>query len=185
MWNQEEIAELQQKLAELKDRSRCLEQQIQQEEQQVEVEELEGSVLRSCSVAQLRDMSRTLQDLVTSDNRMQISVSPPPSMLRSVRCGRLFNLLLRCSYSRPASLGEKKCKYIFRVEIALWNAVKKHFHTWSICILHPGVSGFLPLATRPYIRLAEPESLSHSNCEEDLLTGLLYAFPSLSRVGWS
>lgn len=80
---QDEIAELQQRLAELKDRSRCLEQQIQQEEQQVEAEELEGSVLRNCTVAQLRDMSRTLQDLVTSENRMQISVSPPPSMLRS------------------------------------------------------------------------------------------------------
>lgn len=80
---QVEIEELQQKLAELKDRSRCLEQQIQQEEQQVEAEELEGSVLRSCTVAQLRDMSRTLKDLVTSKNRTQISVSPPPSMLRS------------------------------------------------------------------------------------------------------
>lgn len=80
---QEEIAELQQRLTELNDRSRRLEQQIQQEEQQVEAEELEGSVLRSCTVAQLRDMSRTLQDLVTSENRTQISVSPPPSMLRS------------------------------------------------------------------------------------------------------
>lgn len=80
---QEEIAELQQRLVELKDRSRCLEQQIQQEEQQVEAEELEASVLRSCSTAQLRDMSRTLQDLVASENRTQISVSRPPSMLRS------------------------------------------------------------------------------------------------------
>uniref|UniRef100_UPI003AABD33A uncharacterized protein n=1 Tax=Centroberyx gerrardi TaxID=166262 RepID=UPI003AABD33A len=76
-----EIAELQQRLAELKDRSRCLQQQIQQEEQQVETEELEGSVLRSCSLAQLRDMSRALQDLVSSENRTHISVSPPPSML--------------------------------------------------------------------------------------------------------
>lgn len=81
---QVEMEELQQRLAELKDRSRCLEQQIQQEEQQVEVEELEGSVLRSCTMAQLREMNRTLQDLVTSENRTQISVAPPPSMLRSV-----------------------------------------------------------------------------------------------------
>lgn len=80
---QEEIAELQQKLAELKERSRCLEQYIQQEEQQVEAEELEGSVLRSCTVTQLRDMSRTLQDLVTSENRLQISVAPSASMFRS------------------------------------------------------------------------------------------------------
>lgn len=80
---QEEIAELQQRLVELKERGRCLEQQIQQEEQQVEAEELEGSVLRSCSVAQLRDMSRTLQDVVASESRTRISVSRPPSMLRS------------------------------------------------------------------------------------------------------
>lgn len=79
---QEEIEELQQRLTELKDRRRCLEQQIEQEEQQVEAEELEGSVLRACTVAQLRDMSRTLQDLVTSENRTQISVSTPPSILR-------------------------------------------------------------------------------------------------------
>lgn len=79
---QEEIAELQQKLAELQDRSRCLEQRIQQEEQQVEAEELEGSVLKSCTPLQLRHMSRTLQDLVTSENRMQISVSPPASIIR-------------------------------------------------------------------------------------------------------
>lgn len=79
---QGEIAELQQRLADLSDRSRCLEQQIQQEEQQLEAEELEGSVLRSCTWDQLRDMGQTLQDLVTSENRMQISVSPSPSTLR-------------------------------------------------------------------------------------------------------
>lgn len=79
---QGEIAELQQRLADLSDRSRCLEQQIQQEEQQLEAEELEGSVLRSCTWGQLRDMGQTLQDLVTSENRTQISVSPSPSTLR-------------------------------------------------------------------------------------------------------
>lgn len=79
---QGEIAELQQRLADLTDRSRCLEQQIQQEEQQLEAEELEGSVLRSCTWDQLRDMGQTLQDLVTSENRTQISVSPSPSTLR-------------------------------------------------------------------------------------------------------
>lgn len=79
---QGEIAELQQRLADLSDRSLCLEQQIQQEEQQLEAEELEGSVLRSCTLGQLRDMGQTLQDLVTSENRTQISVSPLPSTLR-------------------------------------------------------------------------------------------------------
>ncbi|XP_042357668.1 disrupted in schizophrenia 1 protein [Plectropomus leopardus] len=92
---EEEIAELQRRLTELKDRSRCLEQQIQQEEQQVEAEELEGSVLRSCTVAQLRDMSRTLQDLVTSENRMQISVSPSPSMLRLQEQEQALNLSIK------------------------------------------------------------------------------------------
>ncbi|XP_061545879.1 disrupted in schizophrenia 1 protein isoform X5 [Phycodurus eques] len=79
---EEEIKELQQRLAELKDRSRCLDQQIQQEEQHMEAEELEGSVLRSCTTAQLQDMSQSLHDLVMSKNRIQISVSPPASMLR-------------------------------------------------------------------------------------------------------
>ncbi|XP_070772495.1 disrupted in schizophrenia 1 protein [Enoplosus armatus] len=92
---EDEIAELQQRLMELKDRGRRLEQQIQQEEQQVEAEELEGSVLRSCTVAQLRNMSRTLQDLVASENRTQISVSPPPSMLRLQEQEQALNLSIK------------------------------------------------------------------------------------------
>lgn len=97
---QEEIAELQQRLTELKGRSQHLEKQIQQEELQMEAEELEGSVLRSCNVAQLRDMSRTLQDLVTSENRTQISVSPPPSMLRlaSHKCKIFYQFLLTSNF---------------------------------------------------------------------------------------
>ncbi|XP_061602061.1 disrupted in schizophrenia 1 protein isoform X3 [Cololabis saira] len=92
---EEEMAALQLKLAELRDRSRCLEQQIQQEEQQVEDEEMEGSALRNCTVAQLRDMSRTLQDLVTSKNRTQISVAPPASMLRLQEQEQALNLSIK------------------------------------------------------------------------------------------
>ncbi|KAM9847496.1 disrupted in schizophrenia 1 protein [Aulostomus maculatus] len=92
---EDEIEALQRRLMELRDRSRCLEQQIQQAEQQVEAEELEGSVLRTCTVAQLSDMSRTLQDLVTSENRMQISVSPPPSMLRLQEQEQALNLSIK------------------------------------------------------------------------------------------
>ncbi|XP_051936410.1 disrupted in schizophrenia 1 protein isoform X1 [Hippocampus zosterae] len=92
---EEEIEELQQRLAELKDRSRCLDQQIQQEEQQMEAEELEGSVLRSCSSAQLRDMSGTLHDLVMSENRIQMSVSLPPSMLRLQEQEQALNLSIK------------------------------------------------------------------------------------------
>lgn len=90
-----EILELQQRLTELKDRSRCLEQRIQREEQQVEAEELETSVLKSCSVSQLCDLSQTLQDLVTSENRTQISVSPPPSMLRLQEQEQALNLSIK------------------------------------------------------------------------------------------
>ncbi|CAN9499980.1 unnamed protein product [Ophioblennius macclurei] len=92
---EEEISELQQRLVELKERSCCLDQQIQREEQQVEAEELESSVLRSCTAAQLRDMSRTLQDLVTSENRSQISVAPPPSMLRLQEQEQALNLSIK------------------------------------------------------------------------------------------
>ncbi|KAF7654588.1 hypothetical protein LDENG_00067850 [Lucifuga dentata] len=90
-----EIADLQQRLTELRDHSRCLEQQIQQEEQRVEVEELEGSVLKSCTVAHLRDMSRALQDLVTSEHRTQISISPPSSMLRLQEQEQALNLSIK------------------------------------------------------------------------------------------
>ncbi|CAJ1067674.1 disrupted in schizophrenia 1 protein isoform X1 [Xyrichtys novacula] len=92
---EEEMLELQRRLAELKDRSLKLDQQIQQEEQRAEAEELEGSVLRSYSVNQLREMSRTLQDLVSSENRTQISVSPPPSMIRLQEQEQALNLSIK------------------------------------------------------------------------------------------
>lgn len=85
------MAALQQRLTELNDHSRRLEQQIQQEEQQAEAEELEGSVLRSCTETQLHDMSQTLHELVTSENRAQISVAPPPSTLRLASHACMFN----------------------------------------------------------------------------------------------
>ncbi|XP_077469737.1 disrupted in schizophrenia 1 protein isoform X2 [Stigmatopora argus] len=92
---EEEIEELQQRLAEMQDRTRCLDQQIQQEEQQMEAEELEGSILRSCTAAQLRDTCRTLHDLMMSDNRIQILVSPPPSMLRLQEQEQALNLSIK------------------------------------------------------------------------------------------
>ncbi|KAF7219674.1 disrupted in schizophrenia 1 protein isoform X2 [Nothobranchius furzeri] len=90
-----QISELQQRLAELKEHSRYLEQQIQLEEQQLEAKELESSVLRSCTMAQLRDMSRTLQDLITSENRARISVCPPPSTLRLQEEEQVLNLSIK------------------------------------------------------------------------------------------
>ncbi|XP_054885850.1 disrupted in schizophrenia 1 protein [Poeciliopsis prolifica] len=92
---EEEIEKLQTKLVQLKDRSRYLEQLVQQEEQRAEAVELEGSVLRSCTVAQLRDMSHTLQDLISSENRTQISISPPPSTLRLQEQEQALNLSMK------------------------------------------------------------------------------------------
>uniref|UniRef100_A0A3P9LXY6 DISC1 scaffold protein n=1 Tax=Oryzias latipes TaxID=8090 RepID=A0A3P9LXY6_ORYLA len=90
-----EMAELQRTLEELKDRRRRLEQQIRQEEQQAEDEELQGCVLRSCTPPQLRDMSRTLQDLVTSESRTQICLSTPPSTLRLQEQEEALNLSIK------------------------------------------------------------------------------------------
>lgn len=76
-----EMQELQRQLEELQERRLSLEQQIQLEEQHQETEEVEGLALRSSTAAQLRDVSRTLEDLVTCENRTQMCVSPPASTL--------------------------------------------------------------------------------------------------------
>uniref|UniRef100_A0A673CKM0 DISC1 scaffold protein n=1 Tax=Sphaeramia orbicularis TaxID=375764 RepID=A0A673CKM0_9TELE len=90
-----QIAELQQTLAELTDRGRRLDQEIQREEQRVEAEELEASVLKTCTPDQLRDLSRTLRDLVTSENRTQISVAPPASTVRLQEQEQALNLSIK------------------------------------------------------------------------------------------
>ncbi|KAM6956201.1 disrupted in schizophrenia 1 protein [Aplochiton taeniatus] len=77
-----EMTELQSKLKELMESRQSLEQRIQQEEQDVEAEEVEGMALRTCSPAQLRDMRRALEDLVNSQHRTQMCVSPSLSILR-------------------------------------------------------------------------------------------------------
>ncbi|TWW78647.1 Disrupted in schizophrenia 1 protein [Takifugu flavidus] len=91
---EEDIAQLQRRLAELTERSRCLQQQIQQEEHQAEAEELESCVRRSCTTAQLRGLSQSLQDLVSCESRRQISVSPPVAMLRCARSKRALQMFL-------------------------------------------------------------------------------------------
>uniref|UniRef100_A0A6Q2X1M5 DISC1 scaffold protein n=1 Tax=Esox lucius TaxID=8010 RepID=A0A6Q2X1M5_ESOLU len=77
-----EIAELQCRLGELQSRNCSLELLIQHEEADLEAEELEGPALRSCSHAQLKVMGRALNDMVTSQNRSRICVSPPASIHR-------------------------------------------------------------------------------------------------------
>ena len=89
---QEEMEELRRRLAVLEERRGRLEERLQQREEEEEEEEeargagdseeLGGSVLRGLSAAQLEDMSRALNDLVTSECRAHIAVTPPPPVLR-------------------------------------------------------------------------------------------------------
>ncbi|XP_046885155.1 disrupted in schizophrenia 1 protein isoform X2 [Hypomesus transpacificus] len=78
-----EMQVLRRRLEDLEERRRSLEQQEQQEEDLRGSEEAEESLsLRGRSAAQLRDMSRTLDDLVACESRSQMIVSPPASTLR-------------------------------------------------------------------------------------------------------
>nr|CAD43194.1 disrupted in schizophrenia 1 protein [Takifugu rubripes] len=92
---EEDIAQLQRRLAELTERSRCLQQQIQHEEHHVEAEELESCVRRSCTTAQLRGLSQSLQDLVSCESRRQISASPPVAMLSLQEQEQALNLSIK------------------------------------------------------------------------------------------
>ena len=112
---QAEIAELQRRLCELQQRSLSLEQRLLQEEQQAEAEELEVSVLRSCSAPQLQDMSRALHDLITSENRTQINVSPSPSMLRLVHARGSFFSQNMFLFSLSRVLSHQKCVFFILV----------------------------------------------------------------------
>ncbi|KAG5831294.1 hypothetical protein ANANG_G00302260 [Anguilla anguilla] len=73
---QEEMQALRRRLQELQGRSQRLEEELLQEEQ---LEEGVGPALRSCSPAQLQELSRVLDDLVTSEHRAHICSQPPPS----------------------------------------------------------------------------------------------------------
>ncbi|XP_062375448.1 disrupted in schizophrenia 1 protein isoform X2 [Sardina pilchardus] len=77
-----EVRELRARLAELEERSAALDERIACEEQQQELEEVEGPVLRSCTPALLRQMGRALEDLLSSQHRTRICLSPPPLLLR-------------------------------------------------------------------------------------------------------
>ncbi|XP_012672397.2 disrupted in schizophrenia 1 protein isoform X1 [Clupea harengus] len=77
-----EVRELRARLAELQERGAALHEQIAHEEQQQELEEVEGPVLHSCDPAHLRQMGRALEDLLTSQHRTRICLSPPPLLNR-------------------------------------------------------------------------------------------------------
>lgn len=90
-----EMSELQQRLSELELRRRSLEQQIQDQEAEAESEDLETSVLKTYSVSQIQDLHRNLQDLLSSQDRSQITVSPPPSVLRLQEQEQTLNLSIK------------------------------------------------------------------------------------------
>ncbi|XP_052006612.1 disrupted in schizophrenia 1 protein-like [Xyrauchen texanus] len=79
---QKEMCDLQRRLEELQEQSRAVEVQLLQEKRGLEVEEVEGSVLTGCDVVQLQLIGRTLEDMMTSEHRAQISVSAPTQIIR-------------------------------------------------------------------------------------------------------
>ncbi|KAJ8393237.1 hypothetical protein AAFF_G00063090 [Aldrovandia affinis] len=79
---QEETQELCCRLRALQERSQQLEQELLQEEQLEQPEEREGPALRSCTLTQLQDLGRVLDDLVTSEHRTKICTHPPPLICR-------------------------------------------------------------------------------------------------------
>uniref|UniRef100_A0A8C1CMQ5 DISC1 scaffold protein n=1 Tax=Cyprinus carpio carpio TaxID=630221 RepID=A0A8C1CMQ5_CYPCA len=66
---QKEMCDLQRRLQELQERSRAVEEQLE-------------PVLRVCDPAQLRLTARALEDMISSEHRAQISVSPPAEIVR-------------------------------------------------------------------------------------------------------
>ncbi|XP_059421657.1 disrupted in schizophrenia 1 protein [Carassius carassius] len=66
---QKEMCDLQRRLQELQERSRAVEEQLE-------------PVLGGWDPAQLRLMARALEDMISSENRAQISASPPAEIIR-------------------------------------------------------------------------------------------------------
>ncbi|KAJ0005014.1 hypothetical protein NQD34_011228 [Periophthalmus magnuspinnatus] len=88
-----EMAELQQRLSALEQRRQSLEEQIQ--DQETASEGLETLVLKTYSPPQLQDLHQILQDLLSSQDRSLISVSPPPSVLRLQEQEQASNLSIK------------------------------------------------------------------------------------------
>ncbi|XP_050982183.1 disrupted in schizophrenia 1 protein [Labeo rohita] len=85
---QKEMCDLQRRLEELQEQSRAVEEQL-------EMEELEEPVLRACDSAQLRLMGRALEDMIGSEHRAQISVSPPADIIRLQEQERALSLSIK------------------------------------------------------------------------------------------
>ncbi|XP_056088661.1 disrupted in schizophrenia 1 protein isoform X2 [Rhinichthys klamathensis goyatoka] len=80
---QKEMCELQRRLEDLQEESRAVE------------EELEEPVLRACDPAQLRLMARALEDVIASEHRPQISLSPPAAVIRLQEQERTLSLSIK------------------------------------------------------------------------------------------
>ncbi|XP_067278382.1 disrupted in schizophrenia 1 protein [Pseudorasbora parva] len=85
---QKEMCDLQRRLEELQEQSRAVEVQL-------EVEELEGPVLRACASPQLRLMGRALEDMITSEHRTLIRLSPPAGIIRLQEQERMLSLSIK------------------------------------------------------------------------------------------
>ncbi|XP_073690660.1 disrupted in schizophrenia 1 protein [Garra rufa] len=88
---QKEMCDLQRRLEELREQSRAVEEQLELEE----LEELEEPVLRACDSAQLRLMGQALEDMISSEHRAQISVSPPVEIIRLQEQERALSLSIK------------------------------------------------------------------------------------------
>uniref|UniRef100_A0A8C9TWH7 DISC1 scaffold protein n=1 Tax=Scleropages formosus TaxID=113540 RepID=A0A8C9TWH7_SCLFO len=92
---EDEMRELQRRLAELRERNAQLDRDLEQEEYLLEGEEDEGPALSGCSPTQLHELSRALEDTVTSQHRAQICTNLPLPVLRLQERERTLNTSIK------------------------------------------------------------------------------------------
>lgn len=89
---QKEMRDLQRRLEELQVQSRAVEMQLGMEVHRLEVE---MPMLRGCDVAQLHLIGRALEDMMTSEHRIQICASPPTEIIRLQEQEQALNLSIK------------------------------------------------------------------------------------------
>ncbi|XP_043111522.1 disrupted in schizophrenia 1 protein isoform X2 [Puntigrus tetrazona] len=82
---QKEVCDLQRRLRELQEQGRAVEEQL----------ELDEPVPGACDPAQLRLVSRALEDMISSEHRAQIDVSPPEEIVRLQEQERALKLSIK------------------------------------------------------------------------------------------
>ncbi|XP_039504847.1 disrupted in schizophrenia 1 protein [Pimephales promelas] len=96
---QKEMCELQRRLEDLQEQSRAVEEEL---------------VLRACDPAQLRLMARALEDVIASEHRPQISLSPPAAVIRLQEQERTLSLSIKEATAKVVMgqrlLGRLRCK---------------------------------------------------------------------------